>query len=93
LEHKWERRLARLEVAVEEVPPSDSPSWEDGVPLARSFPAADGLPDRVVLYRRPVEARATDPRDLGLLVLDLMVEQLAHLWRMSPTEVDPGYRD
>jgi predicted Zn-dependent protease with MMP-like domain len=93
LEHRWERRLARLEVAVEEVPPSDGPSWEDGVPLARSFPAENGLPDRIVLYRRPVEARAADRRDLGLLVLDLVVEQLAHLWRTPPTEIDPGYAD
>jgi predicted Zn-dependent protease with MMP-like domain len=63
------------------------------VPLARAYPAADGLPDRIVLFRRPVEARADDPRDLGLLVLDVIVEQLAHLWRMPPEEVDPGYAD
>jgi predicted Zn-dependent protease with MMP-like domain len=93
LEQTWERRLARLEVAVEDVPPSDGPSWEDGVPLARSFPAADGLPDRVTLYRRPIEARAAEPRELGVLILDLVVEQLAHLWQMPPEEVDPGYRD
>ncbi|MDR1186382.1 MAG: metallopeptidase family protein [Bifidobacteriaceae bacterium] len=91
LQGRWERRLARLQVAVEPVPPSEAPSWEPGVPLARAFPAADGLPDRVVLYRRPIEARAIDSRDLGLLVLDVLVEQLAHLWRMAPEEVDPGF--
>jgi hypothetical protein len=91
LQHRWERRLARLQVAVEPVPPSGGPSWETGVPLARSFPAADGLPDRIVLYRRPIEARAVDSRDLGLLILDVLVEQLAHLWRMAPEEVDPGF--
>ncbi|MDR2454792.1 MAG: metallopeptidase family protein [Bifidobacteriaceae bacterium] len=93
LEPRWERRLARLEVAVEDVPTSEGPSWEDGVPLARSFPAAAGLPDRVIVYRRPLEVRAADSRDLGLLVLDVVVEQLAHLWRMPPEEVDPGYGD
>jgi predicted Zn-dependent protease with MMP-like domain len=91
LQPRWERQLARLEVAVEEVPASAGPSWETGVPLARSFPAADGLPDRVILYRRPIEARALDTRDLGLLVLDVIVEQLGHLWRLPPEEVDPGF--
>jgi predicted Zn-dependent protease with MMP-like domain len=91
LEPRWARRLARLEVAVEDVPASDGPSWEDGVPLARAFPAAEGLPDRIVLYRRPVESRAADGRELGLLILDVVVEQLAHLWRLPPEEVDPGY--
>ncbi|MDR0594148.1 MAG: metallopeptidase family protein [Bifidobacteriaceae bacterium] len=91
LQRNWERRLARTEVAVAPVPPSDNPSWEPGVPLARAFPAADGLPDRIVLYRRPIEARAVDSRDLGLLILDVVVEQLGHLWRMPPEEVDPGF--
>ncbi|MDR2114116.1 MAG: metallopeptidase family protein, partial [Bifidobacteriaceae bacterium] len=67
LERQWGSRLARTEVAVEEVPPSDGPFWEDGVPLGRSFPAGDGLADRVVLYRRPIEARAYDFADLALL--------------------------
>jgi hypothetical protein len=91
LQRRWERRLARLEVAVEDVPPSPAPPWETGVPLARSFPAAEGLPDRIVLYRRAVEARAIDQRDLGLLILDLIVEQLSHLWRLPPEEIDPGF--
>ncbi|MDR1443111.1 MAG: metallopeptidase family protein [Bifidobacteriaceae bacterium] len=93
LQGRWERRIARLEVAVEPVPASDVPPWEGGVPLARSFPAADGLPDRIILYRRPIEARAMDTRDLGLLILDVIVEQLGHLWRMPPEEVDPGFGD
>ncbi|MDR2253473.1 MAG: metallopeptidase family protein [Bifidobacteriaceae bacterium] len=91
LEPRWARRMARLEVAVEDVPPSDGPSWENGVPLGRSFPAADGLPDRVVIYRRPIEFRASDPYEAATLVLDVVVEQLAHLWRIPPQEVDPGY--
>ncbi|MDR3360826.1 MAG: hypothetical protein LBO20_09335, partial [Bifidobacteriaceae bacterium] len=36
LEPRWSRRLARLEVAVEDVPPADG--VHDGVPLGRSFP-------------------------------------------------------
>jgi predicted Zn-dependent protease with MMP-like domain len=92
LEPRWERRLARLEVAVEDVPPSDGPTWERGQPLGRSFPATGGLPDRLILYRRPIESCAASPPEIGQLVLDVVVEQLAHLWRLPPHEVDPGYR-
>jgi predicted Zn-dependent protease with MMP-like domain len=63
------------------------------VPLARSYPAANGLPQRIVLYRKPLEARASEPRELGVLVLDVIVEQLGQLWRMPPDAIDPGYGD
>jgi predicted Zn-dependent protease with MMP-like domain len=91
LEIKWGRRLSRIQVAVEDVPPSNRPSWETGIPLAMSFPAADALPQRIVIYRRPIQFRASDLNQTGLLVLNVLVEQLAHLWRIPPETIDPGY--
>jgi predicted Zn-dependent protease with MMP-like domain len=91
LARTWERQLNRVQVAVEQVPPSGAASWEDTAPLARAFPAADGLDARIVLYRAPIEARAVPGRDLGLLVLDVLVEEVAHLLGRAPEEIDPGY--
>lgn len=94
LERRWARQLDGAEFAVEDVPPSNPAPWEHGgVPLGRYFPADAGLPHRVVVYRRPVEARASDPADLAELVHDVVVEQVAHLLGRSPEEVDPGYDD
>jgi predicted Zn-dependent protease with MMP-like domain len=45
----------------------------------------------VVVYRRPVEARAIDDDDLADLVRDVVVEQVAHLLARTPEEIDPGY--
>jgi predicted Zn-dependent protease with MMP-like domain len=42
-----------------------------------------------VVYRRPLEARALDREDLGDLVRDVVVEQVAHLLGKDPDEVDP----
>jgi predicted Zn-dependent protease with MMP-like domain len=49
------------------------------------------LPPRIVLYRRPLEARAADRRELEALVLDVLVEQVADLLGIEPEAVDPDY--
>jgi predicted Zn-dependent protease with MMP-like domain len=92
LQRRWSTQLARTEFAVEDVPPSDPAPWETGgVPLGRCFPAEAGQPARVVVYRRPVEARAADTEDMADLVRDVVVEQVAALLARSPEEIDPHY--
>ncbi|GEA88645.1 metallopeptidase family protein [Cellulomonas cellasea] len=94
LEKRWARQLDGTEFAVEDVPPSNPAPWErGGVPLGRYFPADAGLPARIVVYRRPVESRALDVTDLGELVRDVVVEQVAHLLGKAPEDVDPEYGD
>jgi predicted Zn-dependent protease with MMP-like domain len=63
------------------VPPTRPPTRDHGEPL----------PPRIVLYRRPLEARAGDRRELEALVLDVLVEQVADLLRLEPEAVDPDY--
>ena len=93
LERRWATQLEGTEFAVEEVPPSHPAPWEDGgVPLGRYFPADAGMPARIVVYRRPLETRALDEADLGDLVRDVLVEQVAHLLSRPPEDIDPGYR-
>jgi predicted Zn-dependent protease with MMP-like domain len=92
LESRWRRELDGVELAVEDVPPSDPAPWEHGdVPLGRFFPAEGALPPRIVVYRRPVETRAPDPRDLPPLVHEVVVEQVAHLLGLTPEQIDPRY--
>jgi predicted Zn-dependent protease with MMP-like domain len=64
------------------------------VPLGRLLPAAvdprgEATPPRVVVYRRPLEARAADRVDLADLVHDVVVDQVARLLGMDPDEIDP----
>lgn len=94
LERRWSAELAAVEFAVEDVPPvpEDGPATRgDPVPLGRVLPAdAQGHP-RVVLYRRPIEARAFDRDELGALVHDVVVEQVAALLGLEPEAVDPDW--
>jgi len=64
------------------------------VPLGRLLPAGldgEGHPTaaRIVVYRRPLEARAVDRFDLADLVHDVVVDQVARLLHLDPDEVDP----
>lgn len=93
LEDRWSDEIAKLEFAVEDVPPPDAIE-EDVVPLSRLLPAGPDRagrqhPARIVVYRRPVEARATDPVDLADLVLDVVVSELANHLGLDPEIVDP----
>jgi predicted Zn-dependent protease with MMP-like domain len=90
LEQRWGRELAQVEFAVEEVP--DLEPWFDGpVPLGQTVPGDNGRPVRIAVFRRPVEARANGERDLGRLIRDLLVEEVADLLGLSPESVDPSY--
>lgn len=92
IERRRPHGLENLEVAVELVPPSDPAPWEpQEVPLSRLFPADHDLPARIVLYRRPIETRVGDDRDLAAIVNDIVVEQLAEALGVAPSELDPGY--
>lgn len=107
LEPRWESELASVEFAVEEVPSADPPAEgvlavdADPVPLARLDPPwqDSGDPDRparparIVLYRRPLLARADGEDELGELVLDVVIEELARLLGLDPQQIDPGYPD
>ena len=100
LEPRWEAELAGIEFAVEEIPAADLADDDpEPVPLARLDPGSPGAghagapatPARIVLYRRPLIARADSEEELGELVLNVVVEQFARLLGIDPEAVDPGY--
>lgn len=92
IEHRVGKSLGDAEFAVEDVPPSDPAPWESSdVPLGRLFAAQGKMPARIVVYRRPVETRATDARELAALINDVVVEQVASLLGVDPRELDSGY--
>jgi zinicin-like metallopeptidase len=98
IEDHWAAELAALEFAVEDVPPADGGLdfgaevvVDRGVPLGRLY--REGLPDInqpvVVVYRRPIEARAVDPEDRADLVFMVVVDLAAEFLGRDVDEVDP----
>ncbi|GAA1963975.1 metallopeptidase family protein [Amycolatopsis minnesotensis] len=104
IEARWRDQLTKLDVAVDDVPEvrkGQAPAQTDGVlhdgavPLSRLVPAGvdrTGMPTRarIVLYRRPLEARAKDPADLAELVHEVLVEQVAGYLGVEPDVIEGG---
>jgi predicted Zn-dependent protease with MMP-like domain len=106
IELRWGSELADLDLAVDEVPEVDQTSPDDvvwgqgvladvGVPLAQLVPAGvdpQGMPSRarIVIYRRPLEARARGGADLADLLHEVLVEQVAEYLNIEPDAVDGG---
>jgi predicted Zn-dependent protease with MMP-like domain len=101
LEPRWETELSGIEFAVQEVPDEEI-QGDDlvPVPLARidpgeADPSVQGgaHSPRIVLYRRPLLARAEDEEELSELIFDVVVEEIAELLGLDPDAIDPGYAD
>jgi predicted Zn-dependent protease with MMP-like domain len=106
IELRWGSELADLDLAVDDVPEVDETSpdrvvWDAGVladvgaPLTQLVPAGvdpEGIPSRarIVIYRRPLEARAKGGADLADLLHEVLVEQVAEYLNIEPDAVDGG---
>lgn len=89
--------LSRLEPGTPLVPGNPAVGNPRGV-LIRPGWTADQAPDgsvhvppRIVVYRRPLMARADAEDELGDLVFEVIVEEFARLLGLDPEDIDPGY--
>jgi hypothetical protein len=102
IEARWRTELTKLDIAVDDVPDvrgddatiqAEGTLTDAGVPLARLVPPGvdrRGLPTkaRIVLFRRPLEARARDGADLADLVHHVLVDQVANYLGVDPNIID-----
>jgi predicted Zn-dependent protease with MMP-like domain len=100
IDARWRMELTDLDIAVDDVPdvrgaerPQEGVLADAGVPLARLVPAGmdrRGMPTkaRIVLFRRPLEARARDGIDLADLVHHVLVEQVANYLNIDPGVIE-----
>jgi predicted Zn-dependent protease with MMP-like domain len=105
IERRWQHRMTELDVAVDETPriTAKDPSrvqWPpevvaDGpIPLARLIPAGVDVRGhatraRIVLFRKPIELRASDSVELGELLQGILVAQVATYLDVDPSVIDP----
>jgi hypothetical protein len=109
IERRWQERVAQLDVAVDEIPriaakDPDSVQWPpeviaDGpIALARLIPAGvdvrgNATRARIVLFRKPIERRAKDTVELGELLHEILVAQVAIYLDVEPSVIDPTIDD
>ncbi len=93
LDEKWQRHLGIVEYAVEDAPMVPDDWGDETVPLSSLVRGKGTEPTRLVLFRRPIEHRATSRDELEAMVHTVVVEQIAELLNLSPGQVDERYTD
>lgn len=90
LKPHWSKELSTVEFVVEDVPlVPPGVTADDGIPFSRTEVAENKGRARIVIYRRPVEIRTSDPEEKAELVYDTVVEEVANLLGLEPETVDP----
>lgn len=79
--------LDNVEVLIEEVPPSRDRGLlgvYEGIPLTRrGLDYAGVVPDRITLFRRNIEAHASDELSLKRVIRHTVVHEIAHFFGIS----------
>lgn len=94
---EFRRRLDNVEFVVEEIPRGDEVPGEEGIPLGlylgvplteRNAGYYGVLPDRIVIFRRPIEARARSDAALAALVREVVFHEVAHYFGIDDDRLD-----
>jgi len=89
--------LDNVQIVVEDVPPAmvDGDAEEgvllglyEGVPRTERGFDPVALPDRITLYRRPLELRARSKAELELVVQETVVHEIAHHFGIDDDRLD-----
>ncbi len=89
LTDRWASELGSLEFGTEEVPQLPEDWTDEPIPFGSLLPATADAPARVVVFRRPIEMRATTRLERAALVNEVLVEHVAKLLGRDPSEIDP----
>ena len=79
------RALRNVAVVVEDENPEDPDLFGlyEGVPLPERGDDAGSLPDRIAIYRLPLENEFTDPRDLEREIRITVLHELGHYFGLD----------
>ena len=86
--------LRNVAVVVEDENPDDPDLFGlyDGVPLPERGDDAGSLPDRIAIYRRPLEEEFPDPADLEREIRITVLHELGHYFGLDEDRLEElGY--
>jgi hypothetical protein len=89
LSSRWRTELAQVEFGTEDVPQLPDDWADEPVPFGSLTRGGPSGPHRIVLFRRPIELRATSRLERAALVNEVLVEHIADLLGRDPSEIDP----
>jgi hypothetical protein len=86
---RWTGEVGAVEFGVEDVPQLPADWADEPIPFGSLSRGTASTPARIVVFRRPIEMRATARGDLAALVREVVVEHVADLLGRDPDEIDP----
>ncbi len=99
LPRRFKRKLANISVVVEDHPSQELLNdmgikhgtlfgLYQGVPLTqRGWNYGNMLPDRIVIYQRPIESVAASPEQIEKIVLDTVIHEIGHYFGFTDKEL------
>ena len=84
-------RMSNVEIVIEDEPPAGKPllGLYQGVPLTRRGSAYGAvLPDKITIFRRPIERHAGSSEAIVKLVQTTVVHEFAHHFGISDAQLD-----
>ena len=90
LPRKFKKKLENIAIQIEDAPSSDVLDemgirsgtlfgLYQGVPLTeRGWSYGNVLPDRIIIYQKPIEETAHSPEEMEDLVLDVVMHEIGH---------------
>jgi len=88
------RALRNVAVVVEDANPEDPDLFGlyEGIPLPERGDEAGSLPDRIAIYRRPLEDEFPDPHDLEREIRITVLHELGHYFGLDEDRLEElGY--
>ncbi len=99
LPRRFKKKLANISVVVEDRPSQELLNdmgikhgtlfgLYQGVPLTqRGWNYGNMLPDRIVIYQRPIESVAASPEQIEKIVLDTVIHEIGHYFGFTDKEL------
>jgi len=88
------RALRNVAVVIEDANPEDPDLFGlyEGIPLPERGDEAGSLPDRIAIYRRPLEDEFPDPHDLEREIRITVLHELGHYFGLDEDRLEElGY--
>lgn len=59
----------------------------EGVPMSKRGHYSGAIPDRITIFKKPIEARASSYEDLKKLIREVVLHEIGHYFGMNEEEV------
>ncbi len=94
LPERYREKMRNVEIVIEDVPdPERVPEGEELLGLYEGVPLTERreepwLPDRISIFRRPIERMSSSPQVQAKIVRDTVIHEIAHHFGISDDRLD-----